>query len=72
VAGTRGADTCAWKPPGGLSEDFLYVADIELFKTSNQIVYKGKTYNMLSIHVYKCSSRNCLTCNEMISIPLKL
>ena len=26
---TCGADTCVWKPPGGLSEDFLNVAGIE-------------------------------------------
>ena len=29
VTGTCGADTCVWKPPGGLSEDFLNVANIE-------------------------------------------
>jgi hypothetical protein len=29
VTGICGADTCVWKPRGGLSEDFLYIADIE-------------------------------------------
>jgi hypothetical protein len=36
VAGVLEADIYVWKPPGGLSEDFLYVADIELIYNSHQ------------------------------------
>jgi hypothetical protein len=45
------------KPPSGLSEDFLYVADIELFTVSTKIFYKGKTYNLLLFHA--CESSSC-------------
>jgi hypothetical protein len=63
VIGLYAADTCVWKPPGGLSEDFLYVADIELIHNSQKMFYKGKTYNLLSFHVYKC-----LSCNVHLSL----
>jgi hypothetical protein len=36
VTGIGEADTCVWKPPSGLNEDFLYVADIELIFNPHQ------------------------------------
>jgi hypothetical protein len=55
VIGTCGADTYLWEPPSGFSEDFLYVADIELFKVPTKMFHKGKTYNLLLLHLYKSS-----------------
>jgi hypothetical protein len=40
-------------PPGGFSEDFFYVADIELiYKLHQNNVLERKTYNLLHPHVY--------------------
>jgi hypothetical protein len=36
VTGVLKDDICVWKPPGGLSEDFLYVANVELIYNSHQ------------------------------------
>jgi hypothetical protein len=36
VTGVLEGDIYMWKPPSGLSEDFLYVADIELIYNSHQ------------------------------------
>jgi hypothetical protein len=54
VIETRGADTYVCKSPGGLREDFLTLQT--LFKVSTKMLYKEKTYNLLSFHVYKCLS----------------
>jgi hypothetical protein len=56
VTGTFGADTCVWKPPDRLSEDFLYVADLELFKVSTKIIYKGKLITCYYFMYIKCSA----------------
>jgi len=56
VTGTGEADTCVWKPPGGLSDDFLYVADIELIYNSHQKCFTKKRlipcYHFMYINVY--------------------
>jgi hypothetical protein len=42
-----------WNPPGGLSEEFLYIADIELIYNPHQNhVLERKAYNLLHPHVY--------------------
>jgi hypothetical protein len=39
----------------GSTRNFLYVADIELFKVPTKMFHKGKTYNLLLFHLYKSS-----------------
>jgi hypothetical protein len=56
VTGVLEDDICVWKPPGGLSEDFLYVTNVELIYNSHKkIFYKGKIttcYHFLYINVH--------------------
>jgi hypothetical protein len=56
VTGTGGTDTCVWKRPDGFSEDFFYVADLELFKVSTKIIYKGKLIRCHYFMYINCSS----------------
>jgi hypothetical protein len=64
VTGTGGADTCGWKPPGGLSEDFLYVADIDLIYNSHQKYFIKKRlitcYHFMYIKVYHVNVNSSL------------
>jgi hypothetical protein len=49
-------DIYVWKPPGGLSEDFLYVADVELIYNSHQKCFSRERfttcYHFLYINVH--------------------
>jgi hypothetical protein len=48
--------TLVWKPPGGLREDFLYIADIELNHNSHQKCFTKERlitcYHFMYINVY--------------------
>jgi hypothetical protein len=56
VTGFYEADACVWKPPSGLSEDFLYVADMKLIYNSHQKYFTKEKlitcYHFMYINVH--------------------
>jgi hypothetical protein len=64
VTGTGEADTCVRKPPGGFSEDFLYVADIELIYNSHQKYFTKERF----ITYYHLTYKNGYHVNVHLSL----
>ena len=54
------ADTCVWKPSGGLSEDFLNVADIEFIQNFHKMFMERKRltacYHFMYINIPNVSN----------------